>query len=106
MPDYIKKKKSSWKKQITKSDKIWSMMEFPVEKSMIQNETMQVGGFSCCLFRAAPAAYRGSQARGQIGAVGAGLHHSHNDMGSKPCLQPTPQLKATPILNPLSKARD
>ena len=28
-------------------------------------------------FRAAPPAYGGSQARGQIGATAAGLHHSH-----------------------------
>ena len=44
--------------------------------------------------RAAPAAYRGSQARGRIGAVASGLHHSHSNMGSKLCLQPTPQLTA------------
>ena len=36
------------------------------------------------LFRAAPAAYRGSQARGQIGTVAAGLHYSH--AGSEPQL--------------------
>ena len=29
-----------------------------------------------CLFRAAPAAYGGSQSRGLIGAIAAGLHHS------------------------------
>ena len=29
------------------------------------------------LFRAAPAAYGSSQARGQIGAATAGLHHSN-----------------------------
>ena len=29
-----------------------------------------------CLFRAAPAEYEGSQARGQIRAVAASLHHS------------------------------
>ena len=29
------------------------------------------------LFRAAPMAYRGSQARGRIGATAAGLHHSN-----------------------------
>ena len=28
----------------------------------------------------------GSQARGQIGAVAAGLHHSHSNAKSKPCL--------------------
>jgi len=41
-----------------------------------------------------------SQARGLIGAVAAGLHHSHShsNVGSEPCLQPTPQL--TPMLDP------
>ena len=46
------------------------------------------------LFRAARAAYGGSQARGRIGAVAAGLRHSN--AGSEPRLQPTPQLTATP----------
>ena len=31
-----------------------------------------------CLFRAAPAAYGGSQAKGPIGAVAPGLSHSHS----------------------------
>ena len=35
------------------------------------------------LFRAAPAAYGGSQARGQIGATAASLCHSHGNTGSK-----------------------
>ena len=48
------------------------------------------------LFRAAPSAYGGSQARGLIGATAAGLHHSHSNTGSKPPLRPTPQLMATP----------
>ena len=39
-------------------------------------------------------AYGGSQARDQIGVVVAGLHHSHNNMGSEPRLQSTPQLTA------------
>ena len=39
-----------------------------------------------CLFRAAPEAYGGFQARGLIGAVAFGLHHSHSNVGSKPCL--------------------
>ena len=34
------------------------------------------------VFRAAPAAYRGSQAKGLIGATAAGLHHSHSNVGS------------------------
>ena len=55
---------------------------------------------------AAPAAYGGFQARGPIGAVATSLHQSHSNMGSEPHLQPTPQLMATPDLNPLSEARD
>ena len=47
-----------------------------------------------CLFRAASVAYAGSQAKGQIGAVAAGLHHSHSNAGSELHLQPTPQLTA------------
>ena len=35
------------------------------------------------LFRAAPMAYGSSQSRGQIGAVAAGLHHSHSNVGSE-----------------------
>ena len=43
---------------------------------------------------AAPMAYGGSQARGQMGAVASGLNQSHSNMGSEPLLQPTPQLTA------------
>ena len=38
--------------------------------------------FFSVLFRAAPAAYVGSQARGQIGCVAAGLCHSHSNTRS------------------------
>ena len=52
-------------------------------------------GFVClfvclfCLFafsRATPVAYGGSQARGLIGAVAAGLHQSHSNASSELCL--------------------
>ena len=43
-----------------------------------------------------PVAYGGSQARGRIGAVAAGLHHSHSNAESKLHLQPIPQLTAMP----------
>ena len=46
--------------------------------------------------RAAPMAYGGSQARGQIGAVAAGLRQSHSNAGSESHLRPTPQLTAMP----------
>ena len=54
--------------------------------------------FFFCLFTAAPAAYGGSQARGLIGTVAAGLHHSHpshSNSRSEPHLWPTPELTAT-----------
>ena len=38
------------------------------------------------LFRATPESYGGSQARGPIGAIAAGLHHSYSNTGSEPCL--------------------
>ena len=52
--------------------------------------------FFFSLFRAIPAAYGGSQGRGQIGAVAAGLHHSHSNEGSELRLPPTPQLTVMP----------
>ena len=47
-------------------------------------------------FRATPTVYGSSQARGPIGAVVASLHHNHNDKGSEPNLQTTPQPMAMP----------
>ena len=52
--------------------------------------------FFFCLFRATPAAYGGSQARGLIGAIAAGRHHSHRNTRSELHLQLMPQLAATP----------
>ena len=49
-----------------------------------------------CPFRAAPTAYGGSQARGLIGAIAAGLHYSHSNARSEPRLQPTSQLTVVP----------
>ena len=42
--------------------------------------------FVFCHFRAIPAAYGGSQARGLIGVVASGLHHSHSNVRSEPRL--------------------
>ena len=47
-------------------------------------------------FRVTPSAYGGSQARGQIRAAPAGLHHSHSSTRPEPRLRPTSQLTATP----------
>ena len=51
--------------------------------------------FFFCLFMATRIAYGGSQTRGPVGAVGAGLQHSNSNTKSEPRLQPTPQLMAT-----------
>ena len=51
-------------------------------------------------------AYGGSQARGGIGAVAAGQHHSHSNMGSEPYLHLHHSSQQFCILNPLSEARD
>ena len=52
--------------------------------------------FCFLIFRATPEAYGSSQATGQIGAVAAGLRHSHSNARSEPHLWPTPQLMAMP----------
>ena len=51
--------------------------------------------FVFCLLRAPPVTFRGSQARGRLGAAAAGLHCSHSNSGSELHLGPTPQLTAT-----------
>ena len=62
--------------------------------------------FVSCLFKAMPVAYGGSQAWRQIGAVAAGLHHSHRmwDLSHVCNLHPNSQQRW--ILNPQSQARD
>ena len=58
-----------------------------------------VSFFFFCLFaisRAAPVACAVSQARGLMGAVAVGVHHSHSIVGSKLHLWPSPQITATP----------
>ena len=49
-----------------------------------------------CLFRPALAEYGGSQVRDPIGAVAAGLHQGHSNVGSEPYLRPTTELTAMP----------
>ena len=46
--------------------------------------------FSSFFFRDAPVAYGSSQVMGQIGAVAAGLRHSHSNAETELPLQPTP----------------
>ena len=76
---------------------------FPTWFFSIFSHILMASSFLGCLYiflyfflKAAPVAYGNSQARGLIGAVPAGHDHSHSNVGSKPHLQPTPQLTATP----------
>ena len=74
-------------------------LTMPLEpKGRLLGGHAMTGGFFFffCLFRAAPTAYGGSQARGQVRSTAAGLHHSHSNAGSKLHLPPTPQLMTTP----------
>ena len=54
-------------------------LDFTGVKSASLGVFMFIFIFVFCLFRAAPAACGGSQARGLIGAVVASLHHSHSN---------------------------
>uniref|UniRef100_A0A8D1KYM2 Catenin alpha-3 n=1 Tax=Sus scrofa TaxID=9823 RepID=A0A8D1KYM2_PIG len=62
--------------------------------------------FFFLLFRPAPVAYGNSQARGQIGATAAGLHHSHSNARSSCICDLHHNSQQLQILNPLSEARD
>ena len=76
----------------TKTDKTLSMSPSELKFYKIEKDN-----FIYLFFRAAPVIWS-SQARGQIGALAAGLHHNHSNTESQPSLQPTPQLMA--ILDP------
>ena len=67
--------------------------KFFLMSNFIKNN-LRIFFFLFCLFRAAPTTYGGSQARGLIRAVAAGLWQSHSNARSQPYLQPTPQLTA------------
>ena len=54
---------------------------------------------------AAPAAHGGSQVRGRIEAVAAGLPQSHSKVGSEPPPQPTLQPTATPDPQPTEQGQ-
>ena len=57
-------------------------------------------GWFFLLFRAVLVAYGSSQAKDQIRARPAGLHHSHSNPRSKLHMRPTPQLTAMPDPSP------
>ena len=85
------------KQSIAHSGLLWQQFcVFPSSLPPFQN--LSVFSLFFVLFKAAPTAYGGSQVRGPIRATATGLHHSHSNSGSEPCLRPIPQLTAT--MNP------
>ena len=54
----------------------------PGEPRGREQEKSKILFFFFCIFRAAPEACGGSQARGLIGGIAAGLHHSHSNTRS------------------------
>ena len=60
--------------------------------------------FVCLIY--APVAYGSSQARGQIRAAVAGLHHSHSNTRSSFICNLCYSLQQYQILNPVNKTRD
>ena len=85
---------------------LWKSMQFLIKHSpdfilcfsvlFIQLPNCPPYSFVClfCFFKATPGAHRISQARGQIGAIAASLHHSHSNSASKLHLPPILQLTA------------
>ena len=73
-----------------------SFIGFYFNSFMIREYTLHNFNSFFHLFRAESMAYGSSQARGQIRAVVASLHHNHSNTGSELRLQPTPQLMAMP----------
>jgi len=87
---------------------VLSWLEWP--RHLVVQETSEPQTCVCvcvcvCVFRATPLACRGSQARGPIRAVATRLHQSHSNTGSKPRLQPIPQLTAMPDPQPTKQGQ-
>ena len=59
---------------------------WPVPDSLAPSVATNHLSFFSLLIRVTPLAYGNSQARGQIGAIAAGLHHSHSNARSEPQL--------------------
>ena len=82
------------------------LLFFPLRKSKMSDIATELDSCEIChviypnivlfFFKGWTCTAGGSWARGLIGAVAAGLCHSHSHARSKPCLQPTPKLMAMP----------
>ena len=85
----------------------WAMMRTPQKFHFIYLFLFFIIIFflSFVFSKSAPMAYGSSQARGQIGAVAAGLRQSDSNTGSEPRLQPTPQLTATQDPQPTERGQ-
>ena len=82
-----------------------SYFRFSLSLLRIMLKSLSVS-LSLFLFRNTPTAYGSSQARGRIGALAAGLYHSHSNTRSKPVCDLHHSSWQHWILDPLNKARD
>ena len=99
---FVSENKENWKPLLALTE----ISEIPI-LSKLEEIWKTIYSFCLfCLFRVAPAAYRSSQARGQIRAVAAGLHHSHSNSGSSHVCRLHHSSRQHRIVNPLSEARD
>ena len=78
----------------SKDFRVKCLLEHQFPNHLESHKKVDLNSDSFFSFRATPMAYGGSQARGQIGAVAAGLHHSQ--CISELCVQPIPQFMAMP----------
>ena len=74
---------------------MWALA-LTIYSNISMNNISQNNLFFVFFFRAAPAAYGCSQARGQIRDVATDLYLSHSNAGSEPYLRPISQLTTTP----------
>ena len=72
----------------------WATSMPDPQPTALQGNSFFIFIFNFC--RATSMAYGNSQARGQIRAAAASLHHSHSNAESEPHLRPKPRLTAMP----------
>ena len=68
------------------SSRTWTSLRLTILLELLHPSLSVFFFFFFGLFRAAPGAHGGSQARGPIGAVAAGLRQSRSNAGSEPRL--------------------
>ena len=86
---------------------LWTIDQVPLHFEASLSKILSLAlFFFFCFFRETGATYGSSQARSQIGAAAATLHHSHSKARSESPMRPTPQLPATPDPQPTGQGQE